>query len=139
MTIATWPEDLPKPTRAGYQRQRVDTRLRKQQGGSPGYRKRFSLSVKLLDLEIEVTRAQKAVFDQFFDETTEDGTLPFYMPDPATDGYPLLTNTGAPLLTEAGEPILISAQLLCLFGDTMPVERTFQSEFAITFQVAVMP
>lgn len=139
MSIPLWPTDLPKPTRSGYQRQRVDTRLRKQQGGTLGYRKRYSLSVKLMDLEIEVTRAQKAVFDQFFDETTQNGTLPFYMPDPATDGYPLLTDAREQILTDDGTPILIAAQLLCLFSDTMPVERAFHSEFAISFQVAVMP
>ncbi|MAU43772.1 MAG: hypothetical protein CMP09_02820 [Yangia sp.] len=61
------------------------------------------------------------------------------MPDPVTDGWPLLHETGVPLLYEDGTPILMSAQWLCVFGDEPPSETLRGMTFTKSFSVWVMP
>lgn len=139
MSVPTWPESLPDPLRAGYLAQRQDIRVRRSANGPPGYGRRFSSGARLVTLAIEVTRSGKAVFDGFYDLDTRFGTLPFRMPDPATDGRNLLTDAGAPILTGTGEPLLVSASWLCLFGEPVPSERIVGGRFEITFNIAVMP
>ncbi|QEW21228.1 hypothetical protein LA6_003436 [Marinibacterium anthonyi] len=99
----------------------------------------YSSVARQVSLAIECSRAQKAVFDQFFEETTGFGALPFTMPDPTTDGWPLLADDGAPLLTTAGQPILLARQWLCLFGRETPQETLRGVTFRIAFSVSVMP
>ncbi|AMY72321.1 hypothetical protein [Frigidibacter mobilis] len=84
------------------------------------------------------TRSQKATFDSFFSDQAM-GTNLFWMPDPTTDGWPMLTADGAPVLTAEGAPVLLSAQWLCLFGDAMPTETILGVRFQISFSVSVMP
>ncbi|APE43659.1 hypothetical protein BOO69_09705 [Sulfitobacter alexandrii] len=139
MTLPLWPAALPDPLRAAYLSQRQDIRLRRAANGPPSFRRRYSSNAELVTLGIEVTRTGKALFDQFYDLDTRQGTLPFKMPDPATDGRPLLTEGGLPLLTETGAPILVSASWLCVFGEPVPSERIVGGRFEITFNVAVMP
>lgn len=140
MTVATWPTSLPKPLRTGYQTQILDPRLKRSAAsGPPGYRRRWSSVARSVALTIDVPRADKAVFDGFYEVTTDFGALPFWMPDPTTDGWPLLTDTGAPVLDGDGTPILMSAQWLCLFGDTTPVATIQGVRFQIAFSVVVMP
>jgi len=79
------------------------------------------------------------VFDTFFQDQTRHGALPFYMPDPTTDGWPLLLADGRPFLTSEGKPILLAARWLCLFGDTQPAVGVVGIEFRINFNVWVMP
>lgn len=107
--------------------------------GPPGYRRRFSSVAKLVTLSIVIGRDKKAIFDQFFDERTAGGTLPFYMPDPTTDGWPLLSSDGLPLLTGSGVPLLLASRWLCLFGDTLPTETILGVQFRMSFSVVVMP
>jgi hypothetical protein len=141
MSPATWPETLPRPTRAGYEAAVIDPRLRRSaETGPPGYRRRWSSVARDVALSIVVSRADKAVFDRFHAETTAWGTRPFWMPDPVTDGWPMLTSDGRPLLTAGGAPILLAARWLCLFGDSPPVEHIRGGlEFEIAFPVVVMP
>lgn len=139
MIPPTWPESLEKPTRADYQSQRQDTRQRKRAAGAPGYRRRFSNAATNVSLVIRLSRQDKAVFDQFYDDVTEGGSLTFYMPDPVTDGWPVATGDGAPLLTGNGAPLLMAANWLCLFGDESPVETIIGVGFDIQFSVWVMP
>lgn len=138
MTVE-WPSNLPCPTRAGWHVQRQDRRVRRQNGGPPGYRGRFSLSAKLVNLTIEVSRADKGTFDTFYDDVTQGGVLPFYMPDPSSDGQFLLTSGDLVLLDGEGQPILLAATWLCLFGEQTPVETLIGTQFQIAFGVAVMP
>lgn len=140
MTVATWPSELPRPTRQNWRGQHDDPRLKKAaSAGPPGYRRRYSSVARQVGLSIIVTRTGKAIFDTFHRQTTNYGALPFWMPDPTTDGWPMLTGAGEPVLTAAGEPVLMSAQWLCLFGDAMPVETVKRVEFQIAFSVSVMP
>ena len=109
MSLPIWPDALPSPLRTAYLAQRQDIRARRSVNGPPSYRRRFSSGARLVSLAIEVPRSGKAVFDQFYDLITHDGTLPFMMPDPATDGRALLTERGDPILSGNGDPILLSA------------------------------
>ncbi|MDX8354361.1 hypothetical protein [Cognatiyoonia sp. IB215182] len=140
MSVAIWPAELPKPSREGYQAQRVDARARRSGGPVPGYRRRFSSAPELVSLSlIDVPRALKEVFDNFYRLTTADGVLPFLMPDPVTDGWPLLGPDGQSILQGDHRPVLLSAQWLCLFGDQPPVETISGVRFDIAFSVAVLP
>nr|WP_319388197.1 hypothetical protein [uncultured Cohaesibacter sp.] len=140
MTIPSWPSELPKPTRNGYQAQRGDPRLPKNRSTGPkGWRRRWTAVSKPVSLSVQLGRSQKAVFDKFYDEDTKDGTLFFWMPDPVTDGWPLLTSDGSPMLMSDGTPLLMAALWLCKWGEATPVERIVGTEFTISFSVEVMP
>lgn len=140
MTLSTWPAALPRPTRSGYQARSDDPRQRKAaEIGPPGYRRRYSSVARQVSLAMECNRAQKAVFDLFYEDTTSFGALPFTMPDPTTDGWPMLADDGTPLLTTGGEPILLARQWICLFGQETPQETLRGVTFRITFSVSVMP
>lgn len=140
MSLAVWPADLPKPQRDGFQGQIMDPRKRKAtETGPPGYRRRWSSVARAVSLSIDVTRSQKAIFDNFYEDETGMGSLPFWMPDPLTDGWALLDAEGNAVLSGDGAPILLSAQWLCLFGDETPMESIRGVRFVIAFSVAVMP
>lgn len=140
MTVPVWPASLPRPDRETWQRTPQEARIKRQStNGPPGYRRRFSSVAQMVTLSLTLTRADAAVFDMFFQETTEQGARPFWMPDPTTDGWRLIAADGGGLLTHEGTPILISAWWLCLFGDSLPVESIVGSEFRKTFTVVVLP
>ncbi|WPY94673.1 hypothetical protein T8T21_00675 [Limimaricola variabilis] len=139
MSIATWPTVLPRPTRSDWQAQWDDPRQRRSAGGPPGYRRRYSATAKSVSLRIDVPRADKTVFDIFYEKTTRMGSLPFWMPDPTTDGWPLLTADGDPVVDATGAPLLLSARWLCLFGAEPPVETMRGVRFQFAFSVSVMP
>ncbi len=140
MTLPIWPTSLPKPNRQGYQAQSQDPRLRKNNDTGPtGYRRRWSSVSKTVGLIIDVTRSEKAVFDNFHAQTTAFGTKPFWMPDPVTDGWPMLGADGIPILAADGSPLLLSARWLCLFGQSTPSEAVKGVRFIISFSVEVMP
>ncbi|MGE6741715.1 hypothetical protein ACQKGC_15690 [Allorhizobium pseudoryzae] len=140
MTIFYWPTDLPKPERNTWSASYTDPRLRRAaEAPTPAYRRRFSSVARPVQLSMLLDRNLKAVFERFYEETTAYGSLPFYMPDPTTDGWALLASDGRPLLTSAGVPLLLAARWLCLFGDTPPSEVVVGVEFRISFSVSVMP
>lgn len=139
MSTGTWPSSLPRPSRNSWQAQQDDGRMRRSGGGPPGYRRRFSSTARMVSLSINVPRSQKAVFDNFYMDTTSAGSTPFWMPDPTTDGWALLDAAGRPVNDATGQPILLSARWLCLFGDETPIETIQGVRFDISFSVAVMP
>jgi hypothetical protein len=140
MTIPTWPTTLPRPERQSFQKTWMDGRLKRQtDSGPPGYRRRFSSVAKPVSLSILTSREQQEVFETFYEDETAGGSLPFYMPDPTKDGWPLLDESGRPLLGGDGRPVLMSARWLCFFGDTLPVITVVGIEFRISFNIVVMP
>lgn len=140
MTVPFWPADLPPPEKDNWQKSRQESRVKRNaEAGAPGYRRRFSSAAKQVNLSIIVNRSRKAVFDLFFEETTANGSMPFYMPDPTTDGWKLYAGNGQPLLTSAGKQILLAKRWLCLFGDSLPGETVVGLEFRMSFSVWVMP
>ncbi|MFE3838891.1 hypothetical protein [Pseudogemmobacter sonorensis] len=141
MSHPVWPEALTRFERDAWQVQRQESRQRRQtDAGPPGWRRRFSNPAKFVSLSIVLSRNEKAVFDRFYDEACKQGSLLFWMPDPTTDGWPLLASDGRPLLTSEGVPILLAARWLCGFGEQVPVDTIIeQVKFRITFDVVVMP
>ncbi|WP_323036257.1 hypothetical protein [Pararhodobacter sp.] len=112
--IGTWPDTLPRPDRDSWQMTSQDARRKSQpDAGPPRYRRRFSSAARLVTLSVILTRDGKAIFDTFFHDDCADGSLLFTMPDPTTEGWPLLASDGTPILTDDGQPILLGGQWLC--------------------------
>ncbi|MBN7785132.1 hypothetical protein JYP51_09390 [Ponticoccus gilvus] len=142
MTVSlVWPAELDPPERDGWGASWADPREHRQAERGPSrYGRRVSAVSRHVSLSIVCTRAQKGVFDRFFEQDTRMGSLLFRMPDPATDGWPLLTETFEPLLTETGQPLLDTHLWLCLFAKEMPSETVVeQVKFRIAFSVEVLP
>lgn len=139
MSVSVWPTELPRPTQQGYQATTAETRRRRLAGGPLGFSRRFSSGPRIVNLTIECTRALKAIFDAFFEQTTKGGSLPFWMPDPTSDGTVLLDDQFAPVLDQADQPILMSARWLVLFGEELPIETNSGGRYVISFTVAVLP
>lgn len=138
--ILQWPAELPRPERDTWQLQAQDARRKTQSDAGPSrYRRRFSSVARNVSLSLVLSRNGKAIFDRFFHDDCREGAALFYMPDPTTDGWPLLTSSGVPLLTADGTPILMSARWLCTWGSETPVETLQGVEFRKTFSVMVLP
>lgn len=138
--IHDWPSDLPRPERSTWQLTPQDARRKTQsEAGPPRYRRRFSSAAKMVTLSVILSRNGKAIFDRFFHEDCAEGAHLFYMPDPTTEGWPLLAANGSPLLTSDGAPILLGGRWLCAWGDQLPTETVQGVEFKKTFSVVVMP
>ncbi len=138
--ISNWPTDLPRPERNTYRRERQDARIvRTPSQGPQSFRKRFSNTAKTVSLTVLLSRDQLAVFDRFFEETTAQGTGLFRMPDPITDGTPLLNADGSPIVGADGKPLMIAAEWLCSFGEQMPSDSREGVETRVAFTVQVFP
>lgn len=140
MTYPVWPESLPRPERSSWQANRQDGRLKRRSDAGPtSYRRRFSSTARPVSLSVLLSRDQKAIFENFYVEEIAEGAGLFWMPDPTTDAWPLLTDEGPSLLTDDGTPILLGEQWLVTMGDTLPSEAVIGVEFRISFSVEVMP
>lgn len=138
--IMTWPSEFPPPERDSWQMTRQDARRRRQsETGPPSFRRRFSSAARLVSMSLVLSRAQRSIFDNFYEHDCVDGTRMFRMPDPATDGWAMLDENYTPLLDETGRPLLLSARWLCAWGDQMPVETVVeQVKFRKTFNIVVI-
>lgn len=140
MAIASWPKELPRPMREGYQSSPGEGRQKKRNdAGPPSYRRRTSSIPKFVSMTLDVSRNELARFERFYEEEVSDGSLPFLMPDPTTTGWPLLTTDGRNLTDHLGRPLLMEKSWLCLFGDTLPSQTVIGVRFRLSFQVVVMP
>lgn len=139
--IPDWPNALHRFTRSDFQQTRQDGRRRiGADAGPPRFRRRFSAIARMVSLGLVVTRSEREIFDAFYADTCRQGSLTFRMPDPSTEGWPLLDEAGASVLSAAGIPIRLSATWLCAWGDEPPVEvMDGDVEFRIQFQVWVLP
>ncbi|MGD9862849.1 MAG: hypothetical protein AB7S99_06525 [Pseudodonghicola sp.] len=140
MTVAVWPDTLPRPLRDGYSEQRLDARLGKGgEAGPPGWRRRWSSVARTVAMVLDVPRAVLGDFESFYEHDLSEGSLPFWMPAPTLDGWPLLTPGGAPVLLPDGSPVLVSARWLCLMGEGTPTIAPKGVRFRVSFSVTVMP
>lgn len=138
--IMDWPTSLPRPERPSWQKTAQDGRSRSQgEGGPARYRRKISRSAQLVTMSLLLNRDLRAVFDHFYDIDCAGGTRLFRMPDPTTDGWPLLDSDGAPLFAESGQPLLLSKLWLCSWGDQVPVETLVGLECRKSFNLQVMP
>lgn len=144
MTIALWPEDLPRPERNTWNASPQDARQERQsEAGPTSFGLRFSSASTLVSLSVLLDADQRAQFDNFFERDTKNGSLLFWMPDPTRDGWPFWTSDGEPLLIaggpDDGKPLLMAAQWLCSFGKQVPQETIVGVAFRKSFSVVVMP
>lgn len=141
MAHPEWPAELPRPERDSWQNQLQDSRQKRvSEAGPPGWARRFSSAARLVTLSLILSRNQKAIFDRFYEQDCAGGVRLFWMPDPTTDGWEMLSATGETLLDGAGNRLLLSARWLCRFGDQVPVESIAgQVEFRKRFNVVVLP
>lgn len=138
--ILDWPSSLPRPDREGYQATPQEARRSfKGDYGPTRFRRQISNVATDVRLQLMLDRSQKAVFDNFFKRDTANGALLFWMPDPTTDGWPLLDHDGRRILDAAGRDILIAARWLCSFGEDQPSETIRGTLFIKSFSVLVMP
>lgn len=140
--IANWPAALPRPERNTWQLQPQDARRkRKNDTGMPGYRRRFSSIAKQVTLSLVLDHDQRGVFDRFFHETCQEGSIRFWMPDPTFEEWALTTEAGTPLLVSAAgaEQLTVSGLWLCAWGDQLPTETVEGIQFRKSFQIWVLP
>jgi hypothetical protein len=140
MNLPAWPATLPAPLRDTFQMQDADPRMKRQrETGGLGYRRRFSAVAKTVQMAIQVDRSDLGDFDKFYRELTGRGSLPFTMPDPTTDAWPLLNQDGIQLLDQNDRPLLMSKIWVCLFGEEVPVTMPLDMAFRVSFPVVVLP
>lgn len=77
--MTTWPASLPQVAPInGYQETPPDTSLRTQMDAGPAkVRRRFTAAVRPITMNFILSDAQLQVFDDFYGETLEGGSLPF--------------------------------------------------------------
>ncbi len=140
MTIAQWPEELPRPMRDGFERGFGETRLKlSTDAGIPKMRRRFTAAAHPLSMTLELERDQLARFERFFHEEVAQGSLPFAMPDPTLDGVPLADGDGAYLTDEDGALLTIAATWVVLFGDQLPSTTPMGNLWRVSFQLFILP
>lgn len=137
---AVWPSTMPRPRREGYSEQRLDARRSKGgDTGPPGWDRRWSSVAQKVAMVLDIPRAVLGEFERFWIDDLSEGSLPFWMPAPTSDGWPLLSPAGTPMLLPDGRPLLVSRQWLCLMGDSTPVTTPKGVRFRVSFSVTVMP
>jgi hypothetical protein len=140
MTVPIYPTELPPPNRSGFQFELGDGRRRtRPEAGPPRVRRKFSSAADQVALVSDLTRDQYARLARFWRDDTAGGSLPFLMPDPTSNGWPLLSSDGLPLLAGDGSTVLVSAWWLCIFGERPPAFTVVGLIHRTQFTVAVMP
>ena len=141
MALPLYPPELPRPEASNYQEAFGDGRLQgRTDAGPPVGGRRFSSVVNTVQFSTLLRRSQLARFQRFYDEDTRQGSLPFLIPDPTTDGWMMMTDTFQPILNEAGLPLLLSETWVVMFGATLPRITTSRPPlFSVMFELSVMP
>ncbi len=140
MTVEEWPGELPRPMRSGFQYAMGDPRKRTQPDEGPQRSgRRYSQTADPVNMTLDLSVDQLAVFEHFWKLVTRFGSKVFYMPAPVYDEVGLQDQDGTPLLDENGTPILLAAVWLCQFGDQTPAFAPIGVRWRISFQVMVMP
>lgn len=84
--MTTWPASLPqKPQSQGFRETVPEVIVRTDMDAGPAkVRRRFTAAVRNLQMTMEMSNAQIATFDTFFNDTIKGGALNFDFPDPRT-------------------------------------------------------
>lgn len=140
MSLPVFPASLDRPLRDNFNQGLGDNRrMFAPEAGPLVPRPRFSRVADPVSMMLDVSRQQRAVFEQFWADDTRRGSLPFLMPDPGTDGWPLLDANGAPMLTAGGQPILLAKTWVCMFSDQVPAITAYGNRWRIAFGIGVLP
>ena len=86
MANAVWPTDLPQyALESGYQESLEDQTIETQMDSGPAkVRRRFTTGYRKYQLVIQMSAAQMEIFETFFLETLQGGSLPFDWLHPRT-------------------------------------------------------
>jgi len=140
MSVPQFPPELDRPLRDGFSLDDGETRRLFQPDAAPLVpRARYSSAARPVAMTLILDRNQLAIFDRFYNDELGRGARVFIMPDPTTEGWPLLAADGAPLLTADGRPILLAGTWLCLFGKSLPSRRPVGVSFSVSFTLGVLP
>lgn len=139
-----WPARVPwRLNRAGAQLAYADARRRFETGDGPGrLRRRLSVALRPIGGAIDMSAAEHAWFEVFFNDTTRGGVLPFWFPMPARHAMPLLDDaTGLPLLSgPEATPVLVDDWRLCQFGEAAPQpEPMAGGRMRVALSLVVLP
>lgn len=140
MSMPSWPVELKKPLADGFQQAREDNRrLLRAERGPPRVRRGSSKASEAVSVAFYLSHDQRARFDRFHIEETEEGALPFLVPAWGVDNHDLWTADGLNLLTHDDVPLLIASTWVCLFGQTMPSVVAMGVEWRISFDLVILP
>ena len=116
-----WPDDLPCQPISGWPESLGENRsLNQGEQGPPRVRRKMSKRTDTVSLTYRFTRNDRARFERFYTEEVEDGSMPFLLPDPGSNNFPLLTAGGLQLMTHDDAPLVIASTWVCLFGTSLP-------------------
>lgn len=142
MAIVVWPSELPQRFLVdGYSEKLRDGRILTKTSAGPGKaRRRFSSAVIPVSATLHLTLTNKARFERFWTEETDDGTIPFLIDDQTRDLVPLVTSGGSILLDVYGNPVLVAAKWLAMFGQDGPtITPVGGVQYRASFTLNVMP
>ena len=140
MTLLSWPSEIVAPLVDGFQQGREDNRLiARSDRGPPRVRRGMSKAAQAVSVAFYVDRDKRSRFERFFNDETEQGTVPFLVPSWGIDNQNLLTADGINLLDHEDTPLLIAATWVCLFGQSMPSVVPMGLEWRISFDLVILP
>jgi hypothetical protein len=104
-------------------------------------RRRLSAVVDVVSWTSEMTRAELAKFDRFYREDLAQGSKPFLLADPSTDGWALLTDDGQPLYADDGQPMLAAETWIVQFGGRQPSISAIPNrvDWRVDIELEVLP
>jgi hypothetical protein len=124
MSMPSWPVELKKPLSDGFQQAREDNRrIMRAERGPPRIRRGSSKAAEAVSVAFYCSHDQRARFDRFHIEETEEGALPFLVPAWGVDNHDLL----------------IASTWVCLFGQTMPSVVAMGLEWRVSFDLVILP
>ncbi len=134
-----WPSTLPNPTLGGFQHGRQNARQeRTGETGPPRFRRKFTAVAEPVSMSMVLDTSQLWQLETFYIDTTQEGSLPFLMPDYLRDGKPIANEHGA-LLLDGGLPLLLSVKKLCVFNDFLPKSPVSNSRSRVSFSLWYLP
>ena len=138
-TMPVLPAELRYPLEQGYQFARGEgRRLPAPDAGPPLSAPRQTLVADRVQLTLQLSRAELAIFDNFHLVTLKRGVWPFSMPNPETDGWPLLDDEYQPILDDEGEPIGLTETWTAMIG-SQPSRSVTGTYFRVSFDLWIMP
>jgi len=129
MANPAWPSSLPQNQFIGVADERQKGALRTAMDAGPAkQRRRFSAAVRTITCPVEMSSAQKAVFDTFFITTLAEGALPFTWTDPNTDATQNFRFIAPPKFTldVGGAPAVVAPP-----GDPMAQRRLWKASLPL--------
>lgn len=111
---AAWPASLPQYVlEQGYSEQMPDQLIETpMEAGKPKVRRRYTMNNPTFTVTIAMTLGQKAIFETFFDEDLQGGSLPFTWVNPTSQlATTFRFRKPVPKWTVRGNAYLVSAAL----------------------------